>query len=122
MTNNQESKKTFDLEERTLIFAKRIIRMCKELPSNQVNFKLIDQLIRSAGSVGANYREANDSLGKKDLLMRMKIARKEAKESHFWLELVIEANPEVAERVKDLLQESFELKRILSTIITKLER
>lgn len=122
MTNTQEPKKEFDLEERTLVFAKRIIRMCKELPNNQVNFKLIDQLIRSAGSVGANYREANDSLGNKDLLMRMKIARKEAKESHFWLELVIDANPEVSERVKDLLQEAFELKKILSAIITKLER
>jgi len=58
--------KSFNLEERTLNFAKRIIRMCKVLPSNTVNFKLIDQIIRSAGSVGANYREANDALGKKD--------------------------------------------------------
>lgn len=122
MSNNQSSKNSFDLEERTLLFAKRIVRMCKELPNNTVNFKLVDQLIRSAGSVGANYREANDSLGKKDLLMRMKIARKEAKESHFWLELVIEANPEIEERLKDLLQESFELKKILSAIITKLDK
>src|SRR3990167_8596149 len=93
MTNEQLPKKKFDLEDRTLEFAKRVVRMCKELPTNTVNNKLIDQLIRSAGSVGANYREANDALGTKDFLMRLKISRKEAKETHFWLELIIEANP-----------------------------
>lgn len=66
MENIYNYNKSFNLEERTLNFAKRIIRMCKALPSNTVNFKLIDQIIRSAGSVGANYREANDALGKKD--------------------------------------------------------
>ena len=123
MNNNQIPKKSnntvFDLEERTLNFAKRIIRMCKELPSNTVNFKLIDQIIRSGGSVGANYREANDSLGKKDFLMRMKIARKEVKETQFWLELIIEANPNLQNKMQELLKESLELKKILSSIISK---
>jgi len=81
MTNEQLPKKKFDLEDRTLEFAKRVVRMCKELPTNTVNNKLIDQLIRSAGSVGANYREANDALGTKDFLMRLKISRKEAKDA-----------------------------------------
>ena len=63
--NRQIKNHAFDLEDRTLDFAKRIIRMCKTLSSNVVNFKLIDQLIRSAGSIGANYREANDALVKK---------------------------------------------------------
>ena len=123
MNNNQIPKKSnntvFDLEERTLNFAKRIIRMCKELPSNTVNFKLIDQIIRSGGSVGANYREANDSLGKKDFLMRMKIARKEVTETQFWLELIIEANPNLQNKMQELLKESLELKKILSSIISK---
>lgn len=113
---------TFDLEDRTLEFAKRIIRMCKELPSNTVNFKLIDQIIRSAGSIGANYREANDSLSRKDFMMRMKISRKEAKETNFWLELIIEANPDFKEKIQGLLAESIELKKILSTIITNCEK
>lgn len=95
--------------------------MCKALPNNTVNFKLIDQIIRSAGSIGANYREANDSLSKKDFAMRMKIARKEAKETNFWLELVIEANPDFKERIVNLLKESIELKKILSSIIQKNE-
>ena len=96
--------------------------MCKELPTNTVNNKLIDQLIRSAGSVGANYREANDALGTKDFLMRLKISRKEAKETHFWLELIIEANPTLKNRIEGLFQESLELKKILSSIITKLQK
>lgn len=122
MTNDQVSPKKFDLEDRTLDFAKRVVRMCKELPFNTVNDKLISQVIRSAGSVGANYREANDALGTKDFLMRLRISRKEAKETHFWLELIIEANPTLKERIESLFQESLELKKILSTIITKLQK
>lgn len=121
MTSDQLPKKKFDLEDRTLEFAKRVVRLCKELPRNSVNDKLIDQVIRSAGSVGANYREANDALGTKDFLMRLKISRKEAKETHFWLELIIEANPPLTKRIESLFQESLELKKILSSIITKLQ-
>lgn len=121
MTNDQSPKKKFDLEDRTLDFAKRVVRMCKELPTNTVNDKLVDQVIRSAGSVGANYREANDALGTKDFLMRLKISRKEVKETHFWLELIIEANPDLKKRIGSLFQESLELKKILSAIITKLQ-
>ncbi len=117
--NNRQTKNhKFDLEDRTLEFAKRIIQMCKSLPNDTVNFKLIDQIIRSAGSVGANYREANDSLGKKDFLMRLRIARKECKETEFWLHLIIEANPAFKERIMPLLNESIELKKIFSSIIT----
>lgn len=120
MTNNQEQKKVvFDLEERTLMFAKRVIVLCKALPRNTVNSKLVDQIIRSAGSVGANYREANDALGKKDFLMRLRIARKEAKETEFWLELIVEANPSFEKRMVDLLREITELRKILSSIISK---
>jgi four helix bundle protein len=117
-----QDKKGFDLEDRTLEFAKRIIRMCKELPNNTVNFKLIDQIIRSAGSVGANYREANDSLSKKDFLMRIKISRKEAKETQFWLQLIVEANPTFEKKIQGLLTESVELKKIFSAIVIKSEK
>jgi len=113
----ESSNQCYDLEERTLEFAKRIIRMCKALPCNTVNYKLMDQIIRSGGSVGANYREANDSLGKKDFLMRVKISRKEAKETQFWLELIIEANPKLEDRIKNLIIECIELRKIFSSII-----
>lgn len=123
MTNIQQKQTNhrFDLEERTLIFAKSVIRLCKELPPSIVNSKLIDQLVRSSGSVGANYREANDSIGKKDFLFRLKISRKESKETIFWLELIIEANEGFRTRVELLIDECTQIRNILSVIISKVE-
>jgi len=119
MPNNQDTNK-FDLEERTLKFAKQIIKFCQSLPENTINTKLIDQLIRSAGSIGANYREANDSLGKKDFVHRLRIARKESKETIFWLELISEANPKTSNG--DLIDECSQLRNILSAIIKKVHK
>ncbi|MDD4271215.1 MAG: four helix bundle protein [Patescibacteria group bacterium] len=112
----------FDLEDRTTEFAKRVIRLCKALPKNSMNNRLIGQVVGSAGSVGANYREANDSLGKKDFVHRLKISRKESKEAIHWLELIAEANPEFKSRMNDLLNEAKELRNILSAIIKKVEK
>jgi four helix bundle protein len=109
------------LEDRTLEFSKRVIRLCKELQKDVINIELIKQIIRSATSIGANYREANECLGKKDFLHRLRISRKEAKETTYWLELIIEANPEKKKEAELLLQETIELRNILSSIITKSE-
>jgi len=117
----KQSNHIFDLEDRTLIFAKRVIRLCKELSPSIVNSKLIDQLIRSSGSVGANYREANDSTGKKDFLFRLRISRKESKETVFWLELIIEANDSFRSKTEILIDECTQIRNILSTIINKVE-
>ncbi len=116
---NTRNKHKFDLEERTTEFAKRVIRLCKVLPKNSMNNRLVGQAVGSAGSVGANYREANDALGKKDFILRLKIARKEAKEAIHWLELIEEANPELKSRMKEIKQEAIELRNILSAIISK---
>jgi four helix bundle protein len=89
------------------------------LPQNVINNELIGQLIDSSGSVGANYREANDALSKKDFRQRIKITRKEAKETHYWLELLIDANPEFKEKIDILLAEALELKKIFSSIADK---
>ena len=110
-----------NLEDRTTEFGKRVIRLCKVLIKDKINFPIIEQIIRSSGSVGANYREANDSLGTKDFLYRMRITRKECKESIHWLELIEEANPQLKLRMQDLKQEARELKNILSSIIFKKE-
>src|SRR4030066_1359127 len=118
MTNHQLPKR-FDLEDRTLRFAKEIINFCKKLPNNTINFKLIDQIIRSAGSMGANYREANDSLSKKDFIHRLRITRKESKETIFWLELIKESNKNV--NINNLIDECSKLRNIFSTIINKNE-
>src|SRR3989304_7976108 len=104
MTNIQEpiikQRTQFDLENRTLEFAKKVIDLVKKLPRNIANLELSRQIIRSGGSVGANYREANDSLGKKDFIMRLRISRKEAKETLHWLELLVEANPDQKEEAR----------------------
>ncbi len=109
----------YDLEERTTMFAKRVIQLCKKLPKNPINDRMVGQLVGSAGSVGANYREANDALGKKDLVMRMKITRREAKEAHHWLQLLSEANENEQTEMACLIKEADELKRIFSTIISR---
>ncbi|MBU3965204.1 four helix bundle protein [Patescibacteria group bacterium] len=108
-----------DLEERTLEFAKKVIYLCKSLPKNTIGLELIKQIIRSACSVGANYREANEALGKKDFVHRLRISRKEAKETTHWLELILEANPEFKQQIQILIKETQELRNIISAIIDK---
>ncbi len=120
MTEKQKSKPIYDLEERTFIFAKDVRLFVKTLPYSIANEEDGKQLIKASGSVGANYREANESLSKKDFLMRMKISRKEAKESGFWLKLIRETNNlKNDDEAIRLINESIELKKILSSIIEK---
>ena len=110
--------KQYDLEDRTLDFARAIISLTKDLPRSTANFEISKQLIRSAGSVGANYIEANESLGKKDFLMRIRISKKEAKESRYWLKL-IDCSSTAIEKRDTLIQESTELMKIFGSIIEK---
>ena len=84
----EENPKRFDLEERTFAFAKRCRAFIKRLIKTIANIEDARQLVRSSGSVGANYIEANESLSKKDFICRIKICRKEAKETRYWLRLV----------------------------------
>jgi four helix bundle protein len=119
MTNYKVQTKTYDLEERTLNFAKKINKLCTRLSKNLVNSKLISQIVRSAGSVGANYLEANDSLGKKDFIHRLKISRKETKETIYWLKLLEDNNKNVSNDFKRLIDEAIEIRSILSAIINK---
>jgi four helix bundle protein len=112
--------KNYDLEKRTLEFSKKIIRLCKKLPHDRINNRLVDQLIRSGTSIGANYREANETDTKKDFRNKIRIAKKEAKETIYWLELIIEANPNFENEVKILIEESCQLMKILAVIYAKL--
>ncbi len=111
-------QKKYDLEERTLEFAKRVIKFINTLEKTIANIEIIKQLVRSAGSVGANYIEANESFSKKDFVLRIKICRKEAKESCYWLKLCI-CNDDSEKERKSLLQESTELMKIFGSILVK---
>jgi len=114
------NKPIYDLEERTFDFAKNVRSFLKTLPRTIINKEDGIQLIRSSGSVGANYIEANAALSKKDFLMRIKISRKEAKESLYWLKLLRETN-DIAntKELNGLINESVELVKILSSILDK---
>ncbi|MFC1704633.1 four helix bundle protein [Candidatus Omnitrophota bacterium] len=116
----EDKNKKYDLEDRTYKFAKNVAIYCKKLPKNSTNFKYIDQVIRASSSVGANYIEANEALSKKDFVMRAKICRKEAKESAYWLRLIVDTNAdEFRKEGLSLKNEAEELKKIFSAIIDK---
>ncbi len=104
---------------RTTEFAKSVILLCRKIPQDAVNDRLIRQVVGSSGSIGANYREANDCLGLKDFVYRLKIARKEAFETSHWLELLKTANPTKSEEIEVLQDECNQITKILSAIISK---
>ncbi|MFT3824100.1 MAG: four helix bundle protein [Chitinophagaceae bacterium] len=110
------------LEERFLGFALRVRNFCQQLKWNVINQEYIKQLVRCSGSVGANYIEASDDLGKQDERMKIKISRREAKESLYWLSLVlIHENAELEQEKLALIDEGTQIVRILSSILQKLE-
>ncbi|MEI6851962.1 MAG: four helix bundle protein [Bacteroidota bacterium] len=120
MDSFENSKPVYDLEERTFQFAKNVRLFVKKLPFTIANNEDAKQVVRSSGSVGANYIEANEALSKKDFLMKIKISRKESKESAFFLRLICETNsPEINTIGHELLDEAIQLKKILSAIIEK---
>ena len=116
-----EENKKYNLEERTEKFSLNCSDFCLQLKKDVINIEYIKQLIRSAGSIAANYIEANENLGEKDLKMKIKICRKESKESRLWLKhvLVYEVDILDTER-KRLLQETMELEKIFGAILRKL--
>jgi four helix bundle protein len=125
-TNNSEGRvqntnaPVYDPEDRTLKFAKDVRVFVRLVQKDTANIEDCKQLVRSSGSIGANYIEANESLSKKDFIMRIKIARKEAKESIFWLQLINVSENLEAERVR-LSREATELMKILSAIVRSSE-
>ncbi len=114
-----ENKKVYDLEERTYLFAKNCRLLIQTLPKTISNIEDGKQLVRSSGSVAANYIEANEKLGDKDFKFRLKISRKESKESVLWLKLLKDLNTKLETELTQLSNEAEELRKILSAIINK---
>ncbi len=125
MTNflvKEQLKNYYDLEERTENFAKKVRSFTKRLPRTVENIDDIKQLNRATGSVASNYIEANESLSKKDFLYRLKVCRKEAKESRLFLRLIDTGDDVSLEEERGvLIQEATELMKIFGSIITKTE-
>jgi four helix bundle protein len=113
------SSKQYDLEGRTLRFAQEVIEFVSGLPKTMANTEVMKQIIRSSSSVGANYIEANEALSKKDFAMRVRICRKEAKESRYWLMLIVLNGEESERRRQSLMNEATELMKIFGSIVEK---
>ncbi len=112
-----KTNKSFDLEERTARFGEDMIKFIKTINKNEINKPLINQIIRSATSLGANYMEANGASSKKDFRNKICICKKEAKETKHWIRMIATANSEKSERCRRLWQEAQELTLIFSKII-----
>ncbi|KKU57247.1 MAG: S23 ribosomal protein [Parcubacteria group bacterium GW2011_GWA2_47_12] len=106
----------YDLEERTAKFAECIIDFVRTIKQDAVNRRIIDQLVGSAGSTGANYCEAVEAESKKDFIHKVGIVKKEIKETKHWLRLFARANPERAEEMRKFWKEAHELLLIFSKI------
>jgi len=119
MSKIQNENRVFDLEERTYCFAKDVRLWLKKISKTLINIEDIKQLIRPSGPIGANYIKANESLSKKDFIMRMRISRKESKETSYWIKLILETiqDTELDKEGNRLLNESTRLTKICSSII-----
>lgn len=112
----------YDLEERTAVFGEAIIEFCLALPTNPVTAPVINQLVRSGTSVGANYCEADDAESKKDFRHKIALCRKEARETKYWLRMVAKAVPVEKSAARKLWNEAKELHLIFVAIIRTTDR
>lgn len=108
----------YDLEERTAKFGEDVLHFVSLLTKNEVNKILINQVVRSATSVGANYMEANQASSKKDFRNKIGICRKEANETKYWMRMISSANKDKTDECKKLWKESHELMLIFSKIFS----
>ena len=110
-----------ELEDRFHNYARGVRDYCTKLKWDVINKEYIKQVIRSSGSISANYTEASDDLGKADERMKLKLARREAKETIKWLDLTLTYSDRILENMKtDLMNEGEQIRKILSAIILKL--
>ena len=115
-----DQNKKYDLEERTSLFAEKVRNFCLKLPKNVANAEYLSQLIRAGSSPGANYIEANESIGDKNFKMKIKTCRRESKESAYWLRLVITDGSKEMENERNYLrQEAREFVLIFTAILKK---
>lgn len=113
------TKSKFDLEERTACFGEAVIRFAKGLPRDVVDVPLISQLVRAGTSIGANYCEADDAVSKKDFRHKIGTCKKEARETKYWLRMIVSAEPKIKMEARILWQEAKELHLIFAAILRK---
>ena len=116
------SQKTYDLEERTAKFGEAVIEFALEIPVTAVKKPLIEQLVKAATSVGANYCEADDAESDSDFIHKISICCKEAHETKHWLRMIAKAQPDLKPQTRELWKEIRELHLILATIIRNVKQ
>jgi len=114
---NEDKKRIYDLEERTAIFGQDIISLCKSVRVNNISGSLINQIIRSGTSIGANYMEANAASSKKDFINKIAICKKECQETKHWLRMLGFYDKQLAS-MQGLKQECGELVLIFGKIVS----
>lgn len=114
MKNTKEPR---DIHERIYSFVIRVINLTKSLPPTSQNIVLINQIVRSATSMGANDQEADGTDSKKDFIAKYAIVRKEGKETSYWLRLIADTNLSIKSRMNNIQQEGKEIVKIVSSII-----
>lgn len=112
----------YNLEERTLKFSENLIDFIKTVKLNTVNRPIINQLIRSGTSIGANYCEANGASSKKDFRNKIYICKKESKETKYWLRVLAKIEENKKEKIRGLWKESQELTLIFSRIVATINK
>jgi four helix bundle protein len=117
--NTKTAKLQEKLLKRTFNFSNNLIQLLVKLQINPVNNILVKQLIRSGTSIGANYREACEAESSKDFIHKLRISKKECRESSYWIELLIRNNQKFANELSILLNEVNEFTKIFSSIIKK---
>lgn len=116
------TRTTWNLEERTAVFGEAVINLCKLIPKDLVSTPLINQLVKAATSVGANYCEADDAESRKDFKHKIGICKKEARESAHFLRMLSAAIPSFEDEIELLRREAKELNLIFNSIYIKVNR
>ena len=119
---SKNTNKSYDLEERTAKFSENTIDFIRKINRNDINRNIIQQLVRSATSIGANYCEANASSSRKDFRNKIYICKKEANETKYWLRVLAKSNPELKNQIRDLWRETHEFHLIFQKITTTIDK
>jgi len=120
--SNAETKPIYDLEERTARFGENVIRFCKMLPHTVITEPLMRQVVKSGTSAGGNYCEADDSISRKEFRQKICTCKKESRETKHWLRMIAAAEPNLAERARELWKEANELHLIFASIYRKVSK
>jgi len=116
MSQLANNNSNYNLEERTAKFGESVIMFCKSVIQDSINKPIINQLIRSATSVGANYMEANGASSRKDFANKIFICKKEAQESKHWFRMFNQCNPEKRAELEKMWNEAQELTMIFQKL------